>query len=144
MSAAASNAGPLAAGRPGDGAPAAGHDGGGVAAAGGAVLGAARDAVRHVADLAAAEVRLAALSGAAILACALLAGASLILAWGLVVILAIDGLQRLGLPWQATAAGLAVVHVVVAFLLVRGAVGLSRNLGLPRLRQTLLARSERA
>ncbi|HEY8518612.1 MAG TPA: hypothetical protein VIN61_00920 [Gammaproteobacteria bacterium] len=140
MSAATANAAPLDAAQ-GSGAE---DERSGVAAAGGAVLGAARDTVRHVAELAAAETRLAALSGAAILACALLAGAALILAWSLVLILVIDGLRRLGLPWQASAAALAVVHVLVAFALMRGAVGLSRNLGLPRLRRALLARSERA
>ena len=110
----------------------------GLAAAGGALLASLEQQARHVAELAAAEARLAALSGIGIVVCALLAVAALLVTWILVVVLAGGGLVALGLRWPLAVALLAAAHLLAAYALWRGVVNLSANLVFPRLRRVLL------
>ena len=111
----------------------------GVAAAASALLGTAADQARHIGELAAAETRLAAQSAVLMLVLGVLAAVALLTTWLLLLVLAVDGLTRLGLAWQLAVALLAAVQLLAAYGLWRGAVGLSENLVMPRLRRTLFA-----
>lgn len=107
-----------------------------------AVFAAARDRLQHIVELAAAELRLAAMSGVAMLVMAILAAALLIVAWGLLTGVAAYLLVAAGLSWPWAGTALALIHLLAAFFLLRGAVKLSQRLTLPRLRRTLVASEE--
>ena len=110
-------------------------------------IGAAVAAVMHAAkrrwvtvlDLAAAEVRLAAMSTLTMALLAIVAGAALIIAWGLLVALMLYFAMRAGIGWPGAAFVLAIVHVGVAYGAWRATVRLSRNLTLPSLRGVFVA-----
>jgi hypothetical protein len=106
--------------------------------AGAQVLQAAKGRVVQVLDLAAAEARLAAMSGLSMLLMITVAAAALIIAWALVVAVAIYGFLLMSISWPVTAIALALVHVGVAYLLWRTTVKLSRNLTLPQLRRVMV------
>lgn len=93
--------------------------------------------MRHTVDLAAGELRLAAMSGVSMLLMLVMTAASLLIAWGLIVALALDVLAAIGVPWPYSGMSLTVLHVLLAYLLWRGMLKLSRNLTLPELRQAL-------
>ena len=102
--------------------------------------GLARAAVQRAQDLvelAAAEMRLAALSGLTMLLCVMIAAAALVVAWGLLVacVLYLFSLSPVG--WPIPAFGLAAGHALLAYYLWHVTVRLSRNLTLPELRTTL-------
>lgn len=104
-----------------------------------ALIEAARARILHMFDLAAAETRLAAMSSLTMLLLVIVAGAALIVAWTLLVAVAIYALATARVPWPAAALGLALVHVAAAYALWRTTVKLSRNLTLPQLRTALVA-----
>ncbi len=102
--------------------------------------GLARAAVRRAQDLvelAAAEVRLAALSGLTMLLCVMIAAAALVVAWGLLVACVLYVFSQSSVGWPIPAFGLAVGHALLAYYLWHVTVRLSRNLTLPELRGTL-------
>lgn len=105
-----------------------------VGAAAAAVVQATKERVLTVVDLAAAEVRLAAMSSLTMLLLAIVAGAALVIAWLLLVALAVFAASRAGIPWPAAALVLLGVHLGVAYFAWRSTVRLSRNLTLPELR----------
>ncbi|MEO8467714.1 MAG: hypothetical protein ABI640_20495 [Gammaproteobacteria bacterium] len=90
-------------------------------------------------DLAAAEVRLAALSGLTMLLLVMIASAALVVAWALVVGCLLYLLSRTGIGWPIPAFLLAVAHVALAYTLWQITVRLSKNLSLPELRRTAFA-----
>jgi hypothetical protein len=102
-----------------------------------ALIEAARARILHLFDLAAAEARLAAMSSLTMLLLAIVAGAALIVAWTLLVAVAIYALASANVPWPAAAIGFAAAHVAVAYWLWRATVRLSRNLTLPELRTAI-------
>ena len=93
---------------------------------------------RDVADLAAAEVRLAALSGLAMVVLVMIGAAALLIAWGLVVTCALYLLWKAQLGWIGPALGFALAHAVLAYYVWQTTVRLSRNLTLPALRREVL------
>jgi hypothetical protein len=99
---------------------------------------AAKRHARHLADLAAAESRLAAISGLAMLLLVMFAGAAVIVAWLLIVASLIFLLSTAGVPWVVAAAGFAIVHVALAFAAWLWIKRLSSNLTLPELRHALV------
>lgn len=116
---------------------------GSIAAAAGDALRAARDQARDTVDLAAAELRLAAMTGLSMLALAILAAALALVGWVLVVAAAAQlGLQA-GLSWAESLLGLGGLHVLGAWLCWRSALGMSPQLTLPALRAALLGNGER-
>ena len=107
--------------------------------------GLARAAVQRAQDLvelAAAETRLAALSGLTMLLCVMIAAAALVVAWGLLVACVLYLFSRSPVGWPLPAFGLAVCHAVFAYYLWHVTVRLSRDLTLPELRTTLRRRLE--
>jgi len=107
--------------------------------------GLARAAVQRAQDLvelAAAEVRLAALSSLTMLLCVMIAAAALVVAWGLLVACILYVFSRSPIGWPIPAFGLAVGHAAFAYYLWHVTVRLSRNLTLPELRTTLRGRLE--
>jgi len=102
--------------------------------------GLARAAVQRAQDLvelAAAEMRLAALSGLTMLLCVMIAAAALVVAWALLVACVLYVLSRSPVGWPMPALGFAVGHALLAYYLWHVTVRLSRNLTLPELRGTL-------
>jgi hypothetical protein len=102
--------------------------------------GLARAVVQRVQDLvelAAAEMRLAALSSLTMLLCVMIAAAALVVAWGLLVACILYVFSRTPVGWAIPALGFAVGHAVFAYYLWQVTVRLSRNLTLPELRATL-------
>lgn len=102
--------------------------------------GLARAAVQRAQDLvelAAAEMRLAALSGLTMLLCVMIAAAALVVAWGLLVACVLYLFSQSPVGWPIPAFGLAVGHALLAYYLWHVTVRLSRNLTLPALRGTL-------
>lgn len=97
---------------------------------------------RHVLDLAAAEARLATMSGLSMVLLVLFAGASLVIAWALVVASAIYLLAQSGLSWPSAALGFAVAHAGLAYLYWQLTVRLSRNLTLPETRRAIAPEGE--
>jgi hypothetical protein len=108
------------------------------------VVRAAKARIVELFDLAGAEARLAAISGLTMLACVIVAAAALVIAWMLLVALAIYLLMAVGIAWPAAASALAIVHVAIAYMLWRATVRLSRNLTLPELRNAIAAVGTRA
>ena len=104
----------------------------GASAAG--VIRGVKERLRTVTELAAAEIKLAALSGVSMLLLAIVTGAALVIAWLLLVGLAIFAATLVGIDWPLAALILALLHVGVAYWSWRATVRLSRNLTLPQLR----------
>jgi hypothetical protein len=97
--------------------------------------------VQGVVELAAAEARLAALSGLAMLLLVLVAAAALVVGWVLLVACLLYLISLLGIAWLWPGFGFALAHALLAFYLWQVAVRLSRNLTLPELRTSLLRRT---
>jgi hypothetical protein len=112
----------------------------GAAAAG--MAGAAKQRIRHVLELAAAESGLAAMSGVSMLVMAIVAAALIIVAWMLLVSVVAYVLVLVGVSWVAAGLALAVIHLAVAYYLYRKALKLSRDLTLPSLRRALFTPEE--
>jgi hypothetical protein len=102
-----------------------------------AAIAAAQDGAKHLLELAAAETRLAALSGVSMLLMIILAAALSIVGWGFLAGVVAYLLVILGLPWPVAGLVLAGAHAIAAYLLWRNVVKLSGNLTLPALRRTL-------
>jgi hypothetical protein len=98
---------------------------------------AALQRVTDIVDLAAAESRLAALSGLAMIFFVIFAAAALVIAWVLLVgcVLFLFAQSRIG--WPIPAFCFAVGHAALAYYLWQQTVRLSWNLTLPELRATL-------
>ena len=95
--------------------------------------------VRDVVGLAAAEVRLAALSGLTMLMLVIVAALLIIMAWGFLAAVAAYVLIMFGVPFAAAGLLVAAAHGLAAFLLWRTILRLSRSLTLPELRRSLLS-----
>jgi hypothetical protein len=89
-------------------------------------------------ELAAAEARLAALSGLAMLLLVMIAAAALVVAWVLIVACILYLLARADIGWSIPALIIALAHAGLAYYLWQLTVRLSRNLTLPELRTTLV------
>jgi hypothetical protein len=100
---------------------------------------AARIRLSDIIELAAAETRLAALSGLAMLILVIVAAAALVVAWLLLVICALYLLSRADVGWLIPALVIAGAHAGLAYYLWQVAVRLSRNLTLPELRTSLVS-----
>jgi hypothetical protein len=111
----------------------------GPAAAAASLLSNTLSLARHVVELAAAELRLAALSGVTMLMLVIVTALLIVMAWGFVAAVAAYGLVAVGLPWPAAGLLIAAVHGGAAYLLWRSVVKLSRSLTLPELRRTVLS-----
>jgi hypothetical protein len=98
--------------------------------------------VRDLVELAAAEIRLAALSSLTMLLCVMIAAAALVVAWGLLVACILYVFSRSPVGWPIPALGFAVGNAAFAYYLWQVTVRLSRNLTLPELRMTLRGRPE--
>jgi hypothetical protein len=94
--------------------------------------------IRDVVELAAAEARLAALSGLAMLLLVMIAAAALVVAWVLIVACILYLLARADIGWSIPALIIALAHAGLAYYLWQLTVRLSRNLTLPELRTTLV------
>jgi len=101
------------------------------------VFAAAKLRAKGVVDLGAAELRLAAMSGLRMLLLVVLAGASLVVAWGLLVACILFAFAYLQVPWIYAALALFVGHTVLAYYLWVATLRLSNNLTLPQLRRVL-------
>jgi hypothetical protein len=93
--------------------------------------------VHDLVELAAAEMRLAAVSSLTMLLCVMIAAAALVIAWGLLVACVLYVFSRTPVGWPIPALGFAVGHAAFAYYLWQVTVRLSRNLTLPELRTTL-------
>jgi hypothetical protein len=103
--------------------------------------GALHRRLAHLAELATAEVRLAAISGISILLLVVLSAGFAVIGWALLIACALFLSTRLGLPLEWSALALAALHGILASYLWRAALRLSRNLSLPEVRSRL-ARAE--
>jgi len=103
---------------------------------------AALQRVHHIAELAAAEVHLAALSGLTMLLCVMIAAAALVVAWGLLVACVLYLFSLSPVNWPLPALLLALGHAAFAYYLWQITVRLSGNLTLPELRTTLRRKIE--
>lgn len=122
-------------GRPADEAPDATVEGIGSSVS--ALWSAMADRVRHTFELAAAELRLAALTWLTMLVLILLGIAAILAGW-LLMVLALAGLAvKAGMPWPAVAGVLAAVHFAGGALLFRSVTRMSRDLTLPATREAL-------
>lgn len=93
--------------------------------------------LKHLVDLGAAEARLAAMSGLAMLLLVVLSAASLVIAWGLVVATLLYALAVYAdVPWPVAALVMGALHAVLAAVCWHFTTKLSRNLTLPVLRQS--------
>ena len=101
------------------------------------VFAAAKLRAKGVVDLGAAELRLAAMSGLKMLLLVVLAGASLMIAWGLLVACILFLFAYTQIPWIYAALVLFVGHAVIAYYLWVATLRLSNNLTLPQLRGAL-------
>jgi hypothetical protein len=110
----------------------------GLKAAGEELLGAIAQRARDVVDLAAAEARLAALSGLEMLVLVMVAAAALVVAWGLLVACVLYLFWQAEVGWVVPALVFAVGHAALAYYLWQMTVRLSRNLTLPALRREVL------
>ena len=113
-------------------------------AAGEELLSSIAQRARDVADLAAAEARLAALSGLEMLVLVMVAAAALVVAWGLLVACILYAFWRADVGWVVPALVFAVGHGALAYYLWQMTVRLSRNLTLPALRREVLRGPARA
>ena len=107
-------------------------------AAGEELLGALTQRARDVIELGAAEARLAALSGLAMLVLVMVAAAGLVVAWGLLVACALYLFWRAEVGWVVPALVFALGHAALAYYLWQMTARLSRNLTLPALRREVL------
>ncbi|GMW06570.1 MAG: hypothetical protein QY320_06150 [Gammaproteobacteria bacterium] len=103
------------------------------------LLRAVRDQACGTAELAVAELRLAAMTGVTMLALAIIAAALALIGWGLVVAAAAQIGVAMGLSGPQALLGLGAVHVVLAWLAWRSALRLSPRLTLPALRAAVLS-----
>ena len=101
------------------------------------LLTAAAQRVHDVVELAAAETRLAAVSGLAMLLLVMIAAAALFIAWGLLVACVLFIFSRTRIDWLIPAFVLVLAHAGLAYYLWQTTARLSRNLTLPQLRTTL-------
>lgn len=124
----------------GDADPEAG--GQGTAAAAAAVVSNTLNLARDIIDLAAAELRLAALSGVTMLMLVIVAALLVVIAWGCLAAVAAYGLVALGWSWPMAGLTIAAVHLLAAYLLLRAVTRLSRSLTLPELRKAVLDTEE--
>jgi hypothetical protein len=90
-----------------------------------------------IVDLAAAESRLAALSGLAMILFVIFAAAALVIAWVLLVGCVLFLFAQSSIGWAIPALCFAVGHAALAYYLWQKTVRLSWNLTLPELRATL-------
>lgn len=97
---------------------------------------------RDIVELTAAEARLAALSGLAMLLLVMIAAAALVVAWVLLVACALFLFAQTALGWPIPAVVIAAAHAGLAYYLWQTTVRLSWNLTLPELRNTLAAKAE--
>lgn len=100
----------------------------------GAFLDAAGRRAEGILELAGAELRLIAVSSFAMLLLVILAGAALIVAWGLVVASALQAAVNAGLSFSVAALVLALGHVLIAVYCWQRMTRLSRHLTMPALR----------
>lgn len=114
----------------------------GPAAAAASLLEAALRLARDIVELAAAELRLAALSGVTMLLFIIVAALLVVMAWGFIAAVAAYGLVAAGLSWPVSGLLIAAVHALAAYLLLRGVVRLSRSLTLPELRRAVMRSDE--
>lgn len=112
------------------------------AAAAASLFSNALNLARDVVELAAAELRLAALSSVTMLMLVIVTAALIVVAWGFVAAVLAYVLVQLGLSWPAAGLLVAAVHGVVAYMLWRTIVRLSRSLTLPELRRSVFAQDE--
>jgi hypothetical protein len=105
---------------------------------------AATQRIRDIIELSAAEARLAALSGLAMLLLVMIAAAALVVAWVLLVACALYLFAQTSFGWPIPALLIAGAHAALAYYLWQITVRLSWNLTLPELRNTLVTKSEAA
>jgi hypothetical protein len=98
--------------------------------------------VHALVELAAAEARLAAVSGLAMLLLVMVAAAALMVAWILLVACALFLFAQTTVGWPIPALVFAAAHAALAYYLWQVTVRLSWNLTLPELRTTLAAKSD--
>lgn len=84
--------------------------------------------ITGVAELALAEARLAAVSVSLMVFISLLAAAFVLAAWGLAVAGMVVGMLAIDIPIWAALAGLGLLHALLAMLLWRNVIRLSRHL----------------
>ncbi|HUF72376.1 MAG TPA: hypothetical protein VMR74_05695 [Gammaproteobacteria bacterium] len=104
------------------------------AGAGRSLIDALKSRVSHTAELAAVEFRYASVSALAMLMLVVIASATLVVSWGLVLAALLAALAAAGYPWPAIAVGLAALHVVAALVCWQLVMKLSHNLSMPALR----------
>ena len=109
--------------------------------AGEELLAALAQRAKDVIDLAAAEARLAALSGLAMLVLVMVAAAALVVAWVLLVACILYVFWRAQMGWVVPALIFALAHAGLAYYLWQTTARLSRNLTMPVLRREVLHRS---
>jgi hypothetical protein len=113
---------------------------GGSARFGEELVRAAVQRARDLVELTAAEARLAALSGLAMLLFVMVAAAALVVAWVLLVACVLFLFAQTSLGWPIPALFIAAAHAVLAWYLWQATVRLSWNLTLPEVRVTLAAK----
>ena len=114
----------------------------GPAAAAVSLISNSLDYARDVVALAAAELRLAALSGVTMLMLVIVTAALIVVAWTFIAAVLVYVLVELGLPWPAAGLLVAALHGIAAYILWRTVVRLSRSLTLPELRRSVLSQEE--
>jgi hypothetical protein len=102
------------------------------------LFAAAKVRAKGVVDLGAAELRLAAMSVLRMLLLVVLAGASLVIAWGLLVACILFLCAYLQIPWLYATLVLLAGHAAVAYYFWTATIRLSNNLTLPQLREALV------
>lgn len=102
------------------------------------LLRAARDQFRDTVELAAAEARLAAMTGLTMLVLVISATAFLLVGWGLLMVAVAHLALQAGLSWPQALLGLVVLHGLAAWLALHSAMRMTRQLTLPALRGALL------
>lgn len=100
--------------------------------------------IRDIVELAAAEARLAAISGLAMLLLVMVAAAALMIAWVLLVACVLWLFAQTVVGWPIPALIIAAAHAGLAYYLWLVTVRLSWNLTLPELRSTLVHKAEAA
>jgi hypothetical protein len=101
---------------------------------------AALQRVSDIVDLAAAESRLAALSGLTMILFVIFAAGALVIAWILLIGCVLFLFAQSSIGWPIPAFGFAIGHAALAYYLWLQTVRLSWNLTLPELRATLTTR----
>jgi hypothetical protein len=100
-------------------------------------VSAAGSRVKNTAQLALAEVRLAAMSVVLMVLLAIIAAVFLLGAWGMLMAAVVTGINGLGVPIWITLLALGVTHLLCAWLLIRLTLKLSLYLELPATRRQL-------